>query len=194
MTDINPANAVKGPCRIWVGAFGVTEPALSNAALIADPSTGWTFCGATSGGATWEIAETVTKTIADQAIDPIMGRVTARTITLTTNLLESTMANLALALNSLGTTTVGTGITSMTAGQPNAATPLGYVAVLFDGWAPLLPGGGAARRRAIFRKCLNDPKVQQIADPVKDGMFALSMSAFYVSSTIDPFIVEDQTA
>lgn len=193
MATITPNNVILGPANLWYGVFGATEPALTNAALIIDPA-GWAFVGATSGGVTWEEVVTLTKVQADQVIDPITARPTGRTITIATNLLEPTVANLALARNNLGTVTVGTGITTVTAGQPNAATPSIFAALLVDGWAPLLSGGGSARRRAIFRKCLNDPKITQSADPTKPSMWALSMEAYYVSSTIDPWISEDQTA
>lgn len=194
MTSENPNNVILGPARIWVGAFGVTEPALTNAALIVDPSTGWTYLGATSGGAQWEVDLTLTRVPADQWIDDVMGRFTHRQVSLTTNLLEGTMANMLVALNNIGTVTAGSGITSMTAGQPNAAVPAQYASILIDGWAPLLGSGAAARRRGIFRKCLNETKVANTLAPDKAGMFALNFGTFGVSNTIDPFIVEDQTA
>lgn len=194
MTSINPNNVILGPARIWVGAFGVTEPAISNAALVVDPSTGWSYLGATSGGATWEVDLTITRVPADQWIDDVIGRTTKRAVSLTTNLLEGTLANMLVALNNIGTITVGTGISSMTSAQPNSATPSQYASVLIDGWAPVLGSGAAARRRGIFRKCLNETKLANILDPVKPGMFALNFGTFGVSDSIDPYIVEDQTA
>lgn len=191
---VNPNNALQGPINLWYGAFGVTEPAQTNAALITDPGAGWTFAGGTDGGVSWEIDHTVTDINFDQVIDPIGARITARSGMVTFNGGEPVLALLALALNNVGTTVVGTGITTYTPGQPNAATPLSYNALLLDGVAPLLSGGGAARRRVIFRKVLNQPKIVTNGDPTKNVVWALSAKMYYVSGSIDPFIVMDQTA
>src|SRR5438445_241580 len=104
---VNPSNAVMGPINLWYGAFGVTEPAQTNAALIADPSTGWTFGGGTNGGIAWEIDHVITDLNFDQVIDPVGGRITDRTGMVTFNAAEPTLAMLALALDNLGTTTGG---------------------------------------------------------------------------------------
>jgi hypothetical protein len=191
---VNPNNAIMGPISLWYGAFGVTEPAQSNAALIADPGAGWTFGGGSNGGISWEIDHTITDMAFDQTVDPVGGRVTGRSGMVTFNAAEPTLAILALALHNLGTTTVGSGITTYTPGQPNAGTPLSYNAILLDGWAPLLGSGAAARRRAIFRKMLNQPKMITNGDPTKQVSWALNTKMYYVSQSIDPYIVMDQTA
>lgn len=196
MTDINPLNYVRGPVRLWIGAFGVTEPAQTNAALIADPGAGWTFLGATQGGCTWDDEQTVTGTRADQVVDEIGARITARKTTAVMNLLEATLANLAFALNSFGTTTQpGAGISVYTPGQMTSGSVPSYSALLLDGQAPQLTGGGAARRRVIFRKVLNtSAKVGQQYDPTKDALIPVTVQAYYVSSSIDPYVVMDQTS
>jgi hypothetical protein len=191
---INPNNAIMGPFNAWAGAFGVTEPAQTNAALIADPGAGWTFQGGSQGGISWEIDHTITDLSMDQVIDPVGGRVTGRSGVVVFNAAEPTLALMAIALNNIGTTTVGTGITTYTAGQPNAATPLTYNAILLDGWAPLLSSGAAARRRVIFRKILNQPKMVNNGDPTKQLVWGLSCKMYYVSNSIDPWISMDQTA
>jgi len=196
MTDINPLNYVRGPARIWRGAFGVTEPAQTNSALIADPGAGWTFVGATEGGASWEDDQTVSGTRADQVIDEIGARVTARKTMLTASLLEATLANLALALNNFGTTTQpASGISVYDPGQFTAGDIPAYSAILIDGWAPQISGGGKARRRVIFRKVLNtSAKISQDYDPTKDALLAVTMQCYYVSSSISPYVVMDQTS
>jgi len=191
---VNPSNAVMGPINLWYGAFGATEPAQTNAGLIADPGAGWTFGGGTNGGISWEIDHVITDLNFDQVIDPVGGRVTDRTGMVTFNAAEPTLAMLTLALDNLGTTTVGSGISTYSPGQPNSATPLAYNAILLDGWAPLLGSGAAARRRAIFRKMLNAPKIITNGDPVKQLVWALSVKMYWVSASIDPYIVMDQTA
>jgi hypothetical protein len=196
MTDINPLNAVRGPARIWVATLGATEPAATNAALVADPdSSVWTFVGATQGGCTWEEDQTITDIEADQVVDPIGGRVTKRKIAINFSMLEATLANFAVALNRFGTTTVGTGITTYSPGQMTSGSIPTYSAVLVDGQAPQVPGGGQARRRAIFRKVMNNnAKVSQTYDPAKDDLIPVTFQGYYISPTIDPYFVMDQTA
>ncbi len=190
----NAFNAIQGPLNLWYGAFGVTEPAQTNAALLADPSTGWTFGGGTQGGTTWEIDHTITDITFDQLIDPVDGRVTARSGMVTFNAAEQTLGLLAMALNGIGTLTVGTGINVYTPGQPNSATPLTFNAILLDGWAPRLTSGAAARRRVIFRKMLNQPKMVSGGDGTKPGVWAIQTKMYWVSTSIDPWVGMDQTA
>lgn len=188
-------NTTRGPANIWVGSFGVTEPAQTNAALISDPGAGWTSIGLTTGGVTWDDDQTVSDTEADQVIDSIGGRVTKRKTMVTFNMLEPTLARLAIALNNFGTVTVGTGINVYDPGQFNAGSIPVYTAILVDGWAPQIAGGGAARRRAIFRKVLNtNAKVQAVSDPTKDGEWAFSGQCYFVSTSISPYVVMDQTS
>lgn len=195
VATINPLNAIKGPANIWVATSGTTEPAQTNAATIADPGAGWTFVGATQAGCTWEDDQKIDDTVADQVIDNIGGRVTDRTITVTLSLLELTPANLQLALNRMGTITVNAGLTVYSPGQPNAGSIPQYSAILVDGWAPQISGGGAARRRAIFRKVMNKGgKVPMTYDPTKDAVVPVTFTCYFVSPTIDPYVWMDQTA
>lgn len=190
----NSNNAIVGPINLWYGAFGVTEPAQSNAALIADPGAGWTFGGGTQGGISWEIDHTYMDITFDQLVDPQGSRITARSGLVTFNAAEPTLVMMQLAMNNLGTITVGSGISVYTPGQPNSATPLAYAAILLDGWAPLLGSGAAARRRAIFRKTLNQDKLVTNGDPTKQQVWSLPLKMFGVSNSIDPYVVMDQTA
>lgn len=191
---VNPNNAIEGPISFWYGAFGVTEPAQTNAALIADPGAGWTAGGGSNGGITWEIDHTLTDITFDQVIDPVDARITGRSGMVTFNAAEPTLAVLAVALNNVGTTTVNAGISIYDPGQPNSATALTFNAVLLDGWAPKLNTGAAARRRTIFRKCLNQPKMINIGQPGKNVVWALQVKMYYVSNAISPWIQMDQTA
>lgn len=189
-------NTVRGPANVWVGTFGVTEPAQSNAALIADPSTGWTSIGLTTGGVTWDDDQTVSGTRADQVLDEIGARITARKTMVTFSMEEPTLARLAIVLNNFGTvSSPGSGISVYDPGQFNAGNIPSYTAILVDGWGPQISGGGAARRRAIFRKVLNTAsKVEAVYDPTKDGVWAFSGQCYFVSTSISPYVVMDQTA
>ena len=192
---INPLNVVRGPANIWIASFPATEPAQTQAALVQDPGAGWTFVGATQGGVTWSDQQTVADTDADQVPDPIAGRVIKRKTVVSFNMLEATVANLATALNNFGTVTVGTGITIYDPGDFDGGSIPAYTAVLVDGQAPQLTGGGRARRRVIFRKQLNNnAKVESAQDPTKDGVLAVTMQCYRVSNSLRPWVLMDQTA
>lgn len=193
--QINPLNAIRGPANIWGAVFGVTEPAATNAAIIQDPGAGWTFLGATQGGCTWTDDQTVEDTEADQVIDSIGGSITKRNVTVTFSLLEATLSNLSIALNRMGTLTVGTGITTYSPGQPNAGTIPIYSAIIVDGQGPQISGGGQARRRGIFRKLLNTGgKVAITSDTTKNGLIPVTFKCYGVTNNIDPYFIQDQTA
>lgn len=193
---INPLNVVSGPANVYVATFGATEPAQTNAALIADPDSGiWTPLGATINGCTWEEDQTIREQRADQFVDAIGGRITSRKVMVTFDAEEVTLAALAIMLNNFGTVTVGAGISVFDPGQPDGGTPPTYSAILVDGQAPQLNGGGEARRRAIFRKVLNTSgKVGVDNDPSKDATLPGSFQCFGVSRSIRPYVVMDQTA
>lgn len=196
--SINQLKTIRGPANLWYAPSGTTEPAATNAALIQDPSVAsasWIFLGATQGGVSWIDDDTIEDTVADQVPVPIGGSVTKQITTVTFNLLEATLANLQIALNGLGTLTVGTGITTYSPGQPNAGSIPGYGAVIVDGQAPQIPGGGQARRRGIFRKLLNNGgKVAVASDPTKNALLAVTFQCYYVSSSLDRYFIQDQTA
>lgn len=195
---LSPLKTIRGPANLWYAPFGTTEPAATNAALIQDPSVAnaaWTFLGATQGGVSWIDDDTIEDTIADQVPVPLGGSLTKSITTVTFNLLEATLANLQIALNGLGTLNPGTGITTYTPGQANAGSILTYGAIIVDGQAPQLPGGGQARRRGIFRKLLNNGgKVTIASDPSKNALIPVTFQCYYVSNSIDRYFIQDQTA
>lgn len=196
--DINPLNTIRGPANLWIAPFGTTEPAATQAALVQDPSVAnvaWTFLGATQGGVSWIDDQTIEDTEADQVPDPIGGALVKVRTTVAFSMLEVTLPNLFVALNRMGTVSVGTGITTYTPGQANAATIPTYSAIIADGQAPQIAGGGQARRRGIFRKLLNNAgKITIAYDPSKNGLLAVTMQCYRVSGTIDRYAIQDQTA
>jgi hypothetical protein len=196
MTDINPLEYIEGEARVWIGAFGATEPPQTPVALEEDPGAGWTFLGATQGGVTWEDDQTVTGARADQVIDEIGGRVTARKTMVTFSLMQGTLANLAASLNGFGSTSSPVeGVSVYDPGQMTAGDIPGYSAILVDGWAPQLSSGGKARRRGIFRKLLNTgAKVGQQYDPTKQALIPVSFQCYWVGPGLSPYVIVDQTA
>lgn len=193
---INPNNSVRGPAKIYVATYPATEPAQTSAALGQDPDSSiWTFVGSTQGGATWSDAQTVDETYADQVPVAIGGHVTKNVTTVTFNMLEPTVDNMAFALNNFGTITVGDGITVYDPGAYDAGDIPEYAAILLDGVAPQKPGGGRARRRVIFRKVMNNnAKVEQVDTTDKDKVLAYTGQCFWVSDSLRPWVMMDQTA
>jgi len=204
-TGVTPDNVVQGPAVLYTGVFGsTTEPPVTNTAIKTDPVTGggagWSDVGGTTGGVSWDVAYTYGQIKADQIVDPIGARLTGRTITVATSMLEATLTNLKVAMNNSATITVGAGITTFdpggaqAAGQaPTSVTQPTYSALLVDGWAPA-QAGVAMRRRFILRKVLNDVKATAKYDLTSQSVWACTFTCYYVSSTLSPFMVYDQTS
>jgi hypothetical protein len=195
---VNPNNVVQGPATIYWNAFGSAEPPDTNAALVQAPwvtgSANWTDLGATTGGVALNVSHTYTQIKADQVVDPIGARFSARAITVVFNMLEATLQNLYLAMNQVAVQNVLTGITTLDPITTTSATQPTYIALLIDGWAPTLNTGLQARRRVIVRKVLDDLKASAKYDMTNQVTWDCTFTAYYVSSTIAPFHIQDQTA
>lgn len=184
---IDTTNLTAGPGTLWTAAFGATEPADStiNAAY---SGSAFTDVGATQDGVTLNVEREFFELEVDQVIDVPGRRLTKRDLQIVTNLAEPTLANLAIALNG-GTVTASASYSTYDPADDNAATQPTYRAVMFEGWAPR-----GFRRRVIARKCLS---IEQVGTAYKkDGqtLFPTSFACHYVSPSIKPFRVIDQTA
>jgi hypothetical protein len=104
MSTIDTTAILQGPCDVYVGAFGATEPV---AGTFTEPSSAiWTPVGATSGGVKLASAMTYKSIDVDQVPDEVGVRLTGRSSTVETQLAESTLANMKFLMNG-GTITVG---------------------------------------------------------------------------------------
>lgn len=189
---ITPGNLVQGPADVYYGAFGTTEPA--DAAVGTAPGAGWTGIGGTQGGVNFEVDNTYDQQTVDQLIDPVGARLTKRAIQVTFKIAEATLTNLNLAMNSLMTQGSGTGYSTSDPQTTTSATQPTYSALIVDGWAPALAGGGAARRRVIVRKVLSQAKVQLTYNMTGNAVYDITWTAYYVSPSIPPFHVVDATS
>ncbi|MHB1957080.1 MAG: hypothetical protein ACYCOU_25470, partial [Sulfobacillus sp.] len=126
--------------------------------------------------------------------DPIGARLSGRTVTVVANLLEATMQNLWLAMNQAAIQNQLNGVTTLDPITTTSATQPTYIALLIDGWATTLNTGLQARRRLIVRKVLNDLKASAKYDMTNQITWDCTFTAYYVSSTIAPFHIQDQTA
>lgn len=181
-------NLVQGPGTLYTGTFGATEPA--DSAVTSVPASGtWTDLGGTDGGVKLTVDQKYNALAVDQLVDRAGSRLVSRDFLLTTSLAEPTLANLSTSLN--GGTTAASG--SYTTFEPlfaTSATQPTYAAFLMDGWAP----GGAWRRRVILRKGLSTAKVESAYTKDKQTYIPVEFTGHYVSATIAPIHVVDQTA
>jgi hypothetical protein len=183
------ANLIQGPGNLYSGAFGAAEPADASSNN-APPSTGaWTDAGGTLAGVALTITRTYVELAVDQIIDVPGRRQTKREFSVTTELAEATLANLALAGNndSAASTAVATSIYEPNLGV--ASTQPVYAALIFDGFAP-----SGFNRRFVVRKALQTAPVVSKYSKVDQTVFTVVFEAHYVSATVKPFRILDQTA
>lgn len=188
---LTATNVTLGPGTFYVGAFGATEPA--DTAVNAVPqASAWTDGGGTMGGVTLSIDQDYKELEADQVVDTIGRRLTKREFTIKTNLVEPTLANVALALNA-STPVTGTGFASYDPPNDTSATSPNYKALIFDGIAPA-PVNSNFRRRFVARKCLSTEGVELTYSKDDQTVIPVTFIAHFVSSSITPFRIVDQTA
>jgi len=192
---IQPQNVLMGPATVYWAPFGTTEPAYTS--LTSAPAAPWTDVGATADGSSvlLEIEHTMTDISAEQLIDPIGARLSKRVIQVTCALEEGTLQNLQLAMNQLLTISPGTGytvadpITTLASSQPT------YTALMIDGWAPTTgTTESSCKRRMIVRKSLSSSKVDLEYEKTKPVLFNTTWTGYYVSSSVAPVELIDQTS
>lgn len=186
-----------GPARLYVATFGATEPLDSSVTpngTTTPPGSPWTDVGGTDGGVTWEADTTYTSLTVDQVPMDVGARLTEVKITVTAKLAEITQANMQVAFNQLATTSSGSGYQTLDLLPASSGTQPTYAALLIDGWAPLTSGGASALRRVIVRKVLSQAKASLVADKKTQQSLELSFQAYWVSSSLAPLHVVDQTA
>ncbi|MCX4750898.1 hypothetical protein OG455_41190 [Kitasatospora sp. NBC_01287] len=194
---MNAANLVLGPARLYVAPFGATEPldsAVTPNGPSNPPSAPWTDVGGTDGGVTFEVDNTYQDLQVDQLTMMVGSRLTAMKMTVTAKLSEMTLANLNTALNSIGTTGGGTGYSTLDIPVGSSSTQPTYAALMIDGWAPTLSTSAPALRRIIVRKVLSQVKATLAYDKKTQQSLDCTFTAYFVSSSISPVHIVDQTA
>lgn len=194
---VTPYNVVQGPAALYVAPYGTSLSAYigANPGSVAVTSP-FVDVGGTTGGVVVEVDETMTNIQVDQLLDPVGARTTARTIQVTTTLMETALAQIQVALNGTSGATIstGSGYSQMDLVTTTSATQPQYSSLIIDGWAPTLSSGAAAKRRFIVQKALSQPKVAQKFDMSNQATVDVTFTAFYVSPGTSPFTVVDQTA
>lgn len=184
-----------GPATLYYGAFGATEPAYS--AITSPPNSAvWTDVGGIADGTSvlLEVDLTYTDIGVDQLVDPVGARLTKRVIQVTASLEEITLTNIQLAMNQMLTITPGSGYSVADPLTANSATQPTYTALLIDGWAPTTgTTETSCRRRIVVRKCLSSSKVDFEYEKSKPNLINTTWTGYFVSNSIAPFEITDQT-
>lgn len=180
-----------GAGTLYSGAFQAVEPA--DSAINTTPAaSAWTDTGATDGGLKFSIDQKFATLTCDQLIDDVGSRLVNRAVMFDTNLAEPTLANLTLAYNG-GTSASGSNYSTLDGANTTSASQIPYFAALLDGFAPG-PVNSNFRRRVILRKCINSSKVESSYAKDKQTFIPVSFKSHYVSSSVAPFHIVDQTA
>jgi hypothetical protein len=183
---VDTTNLIAGPGKLMTALFGATEPAdsLINAAYAASA---FTDVGATQDGVTLNFDREFFELEVDQVVDVPGRRLTKRDLRIQTNLAEPTLTNLGVVLNG-GTVTASAAYSTYDPADDTAATQPTYRAIMFEGFAPR-----GFRRWVFARKVIS---VDAVGVPYKkDGqaLFPTSFACHYVSPSIKPFRIVDQT-
>ena len=186
---VTATNLTMGPGTLFVGVFGVSAEPADTAVNSAPAASAWTDAGGTDGGIKLMVDQKFAELTCDQIVDTVGRRLTARDVSLATNLAEPTLANLQMAING-GTSSTGAGYSALDPLNVTSATQPNYFPAIMDGYAP----GNAFRRRVIVRKGLNTAKVDSAYSKDKQTFIPVEIHAHYVSSGTTPFHVVDQTS
>lgn len=191
----NVGNLLMGPATIYAGVTGVITAAPADAAVNSSPAaSAWTDLGTPNGGVSWTVTPKFTPLVADAVVDNIDDRLTSRDIMITLTLAEMTLPNLALALN----TTVGATGANYATLEPNYgafASQTLKTSFVVDGFAPLGTGAPAnSRRRLYVARAQQTGKVEWLNAKDKQQGLLLTLKCYYVSTTVAPVHITDQTA
>lgn len=186
--SVTVTNVLMGACDVYVGAFGATEP--TDGTWTA-PGVAWTDAGGTSGGVKFTVNMDFKELEVDQVPDSVGVRMTGRKIMVETTMAESTLANIKSLMNG-GTATTGSGFAKFEPLSSTAAFQPTYSSLLLRGYAP-----GATStwiRHFIVRKVLStDGFSVEMAKDKQQGL-TVKWQGFYVSPSIQPFAIIDQTS
>lgn len=184
---VTTTNLIQGPATLYYGLFGATEPTDASVNTT-PPASAWTDLGGTNGGVTLTLNLTYSELEVDQIVDRVGSRLTKRDFMVKTDLAEATLENLALALNDTAPVSAA-GYKTFDPTNGSSATQPTYIAIMLDGYAP-----GGFRRRFIGRRMLSTDNVDQAYQKDKQTLTPVTFTGHYVSPSIKPFHIVDQTS
>ncbi|MGH3438869.1 MAG: hypothetical protein ACRDRN_20660 [Sciscionella sp.] len=191
---VTATNILAGAGSLYYASFGATFPADSAATVTAGAPAGFTDFGGTSGGVDIMASQKLKMKKVDQVLLAVGAYPTDETIQLKTSLAEATVQNLNVGLNNKFTITPQATYTTADWNATVNSQQLTYISLIFDGWAPTLASGAAARRRLCAYKVLSEGTIgaaYKVDDQVR---FACTFDVFFVSGSQTPFHCIDQTA
>lgn len=185
---VTVSNLTQGPGTLYYGAYGATEPAASAVASTPSAST-WTDVGGTDDGCTLTIEMAYSELKCDQVVDVPGRRLTKRDTQISTNMVEPTLNNLALALNG-GTVTDETGYSTYDPADDTASTQPTYRALILHGWA----AGAGLRAMVVVRRALSISGIETPYKKEDQTLIPVTLAGHYVSASIKPFRVIYETS
>jgi hypothetical protein len=185
--SVTTTNLIQGPGTLYKGNFGATEPA-DTAVNAVPPASSWTDLGGTQDGVKLSIDQTYSELEVDQITLRVGSRLTKQDFMIETSLAEPTLENLSISLNG-GTSASGAGFKSFDPNVTSSATQPNYFALILDGYAP-----SQLTRRIIGRRMLNTESSELSYTKDKQTLIPCKFTGHYVSSSITPFHIIDQTS
>jgi hypothetical protein len=185
------AAAVKiGPAHLYVAAVGATFPAVTAA-----PAGGtWTDMGYSEEGFTFEIENTIEEVRVAQSVDPIDVKVSDRSVRITGELSQSSLANLDYVTGGAGATASASDVTTFTPTANNAIDHVTNFAILLRAAGQSVASSGKHRDYqvpvAVFAgaQAINYQKAPQKAT------YLVEIHALVVTDGATPFVVLDDEA
>jgi hypothetical protein len=184
---VTTTNLIQGPATLYQGAFGAVEPTDTQVNTTPAASS-WTDLGGTQDGVKLSVDQTYSELEVDQITLRVGSRLTKADFTIETSLAEPTLENLSLSLNG-GTAASGSGWKSYDPNVSSSATQPTYFAIIMDGYAP-----SQFRRRVIGRRMLNTDSSELAYTKDKQTLIPIKFAGHYVSASITPFHIVDQTS
>lgn len=190
---VTVTNLIQGPGTLYRGASytaaysAAAEPA--NSAINTTPqASAYTDVGGTSDGVNLEIGREYAELAVDQIVDIPDRRLTKREFSVATNLAEATLENLAFSMNDTPPVS-GAGFKYFEPTNTSAASQPIWVPLLFDGYAP-----SSFRRRVITRRMLGIDPITFAYKKDAQTVWSIKFAGHYVSETIAPWKIIDQTS
>lgn len=185
---------VMGPATVYTGAMGLITAPPADASVNTTPAaSAWTNVQGTNGGTTWSHEPKTTSLMVDQTPFNIDDRITEVDIQVVTTIANVSLANLALALN----TTVGATGSGFATLEPNygpQASQAQTISLLIDGFAPLGTLTTTPRRRFYLPRAKQTGKIQAVYAKDKQVGWDILWNVYYVSDSVAPYHITDQTA
>lgn len=193
--SVTVTNLIQGPGAIYKGTqftstYSQTPEPGDTAINTAPAASGWTDVGGTQDGINIEIGREYAELEVDQLVDVPERRLTKREFAIATNLAEATIENLALVANELAATVItGSGNKTFSPTTTTSATQPNYVPLIMDGFAP-----SQFRRRIIGRKMLSVDPIAIAYRKDAQAVWTVRWAGHYVSDSLSPYKVIDQTS